>query len=61
MEGKMVTGTVTAVIALEVPLDLPDDASEADKLQATIDVLDSLNVPASASAAVRWREVNEKL
>jgi hypothetical protein len=54
----MDTGT-NAVIALEIPLDLPNDASDGDKLKATIEILDSLQVPDSANTAVSWRDVGK--
>jgi hypothetical protein len=55
----MPQGRVNAVIELEVPLDVPDDAPEGDKLQATIEVLDNLNVPDRARAAVRWEDIDK--
>ena len=54
----MPQGRVNAVIELEVPLDVPDDAPDGDKLRATIEVLDNLNVPDKANAAVRWEDVD---
>jgi hypothetical protein len=55
----MAHGKVKAVIELEVPLDVPDDAPDGDKLHATIEVLDNLNVPITATAAVHWEDVDK--
>jgi hypothetical protein len=57
--GTVTQGRVKAVIELEVPLDVPDDAPDGDKLQATIEVLDNLNVPDRATAAVHWTDVDK--
>jgi hypothetical protein len=55
----MAHGRVKAVIELEVPLDVPDDAPDGDKLHATIEVLENLNVPITATAAVHWEDVDK--
>jgi hypothetical protein len=50
---------VNAVIEIRIPLDVAVDESSHDKLDASVEAMDRIKLPDSATATCRWEVVED--